>query len=316
MKTRLVNRTQCLHAWAKMSRHMAYILSAFLLLVSKPALSQGSVESIIQQYAPTPQALSVVKGGQVNVNGNTGKMSLQVPVGEYSDRDFTIPISLDYSYDGFKPASPSGAAGLGWSLNAGGCISREIVGVDDFGEYGYYYASHYSSLTIYNMQHSVSLIEEILQPTLGDSHETTSDIYHFSFPGHSGSFVIDNDGHFAPYGTSGEGGTYSIMYDDDTFTIKTSDGTTWRFGSIDSSREIMLKQNGILEQYPHQLSPLGGELPVTTWLLDRITAPNGRIAEFSYTSSRTYNSIPSEGMDDVITTFGRGDNLFRQYNQV
>ena len=308
MKTRLVNRTQCLHAWAKMSRHMAYILSAFLLLVSKPALSQGSVESIIQQYAPTPQALSVVKGGQVNVNGNTGKMSLQVPVGEYSDRDFTIPISLDYSYDGFKPASPSGAAGLGWSLSAGGCISREIVGVDDFGEYGYYYASHYSSLTIYNMQHSVSLIEEILQPTLGDSHETTSDIYHFSFPGHSGSFVIDNNGHFAPYGTSGEGGTYSIMYDDDTFTIKTSDGTTWRFGSIDSSREIMLKQNGILEQYPHQLSPLDGELPVTTWLLDRITAPNGRIAEFSYTSSRTYNSIPSEGMDDVITTFGRGDN--------
>jgi len=280
-----------------------------LALFSSRALNAQSdaVSSLIEQYAPTPHSQEVIRRGELGVNQNTGAVHMEIPVGTYSDQDFTIPVTLCYTYDGFKPASPSGEAGLGWSLMAGGSITREIVGVDDFGDRGYsgIGGNGPSSDAIYYLTPTIYTVNDY--PSFDEQRETTSDIYHFSFPGHSGSFLIDNDGHFSTFSTSGERGTYdiSVTANDPVFTITTSDGYTWRFGVEASSREIMHRQNGIQESHAHQLSV--GEMPIVTWFLDKVTAPNGRSLEFTYTYSSFNNSIPSEN-DDVITSFGRGIN--------
>ena len=291
------------------------VLWLFCLLLCTHAKADVTVNDPVnaRAYAPTPKAYEQIRYGNVSRIGNTGAIGLELPVGEYSDHDFSLPVFLKYRYDGFRPLVPSGEAGLGWSLDVGGAITREIVGVDDFSGSGYYNQS-VSPLdeAVYDMTMNVSLLENGL-PSLDGTHETTSDIYHFYFPGHSGSFVVDRNGEFVCYSTSGEKGTYDITYNNGAFTVKTPDGKSWRFGATHLSRELMLVQNGILETYPHQLSELYGELPTVTWLLDRVTAPDGREMSFAYTSSRSYNSIPSEG-DDVLTTISRSYNSTKYKN--
>lgn len=58
-------------------------------------------------------------------------MSYSLPLYTYKDPDFEIPLSLDYSYDGYKVSRSAGTVGLGWALNFGGIITREIRGLKD-----------------------------------------------------------------------------------------------------------------------------------------------------------------------------------------
>lgn len=109
-----------------MSRVLPYLAFAVMLLSSYTAYSQDEIKPIMEQYAPTPKALEQSRYGEISMNHNSGSLGLEIPIGSYTDQDFDIPISLSYSNSGFKPMRPSGEAGLGWSLIAGGSITREI----------------------------------------------------------------------------------------------------------------------------------------------------------------------------------------------
>ena len=85
------------------------------------------------QYAPTPKALEMTRFGHMPPDLNSGIYSYDIPIYTYEDKDFNIPVSLHYSSSGFQPAKMSDEAGLHWTLMAGGAITREIVGIDDFG---------------------------------------------------------------------------------------------------------------------------------------------------------------------------------------
>ena len=80
---------------------------------------------------PSVNTWDMIKYGGITPSLYTGAMSWSLPLYTYSDPDFIIPISLEYNYDGFRPATPSGEVGLGWSLRVGGAITREVRGVPD-----------------------------------------------------------------------------------------------------------------------------------------------------------------------------------------
>lgn len=274
------------------------------------------------QYAPTPKALEMTRFGHMPPDLNSGVYSFDIPIYTYEDKDFNIPVRLHYSSSGFQPAKMSDEAGLHWTLMAGGAITREIVGIDDFGTNG---------LSGCGIEVNDSLMYRLIQPAntnhyyfsyngenantpsiYSHSEECSSDRYHFTFPGHSGSFVMNHTGSgFIVYGTEDGRGLYHVTYESSSgsFTIKTGDGYSYRFGhgEVDSSplaREINWSREAVY----------GGESPsqmqdenthVVTWLLDRITAPNGNTVSFKYESARTNHDIPTEGLDDVITSFSR-----------
>lgn len=93
---------------------------------------------------PSVESFAMTKYGIVSPSLYTGAMSYSIPLYTYSDPDFTIPISLDYNYDGYRPSMASGTVGLGWALNCGGVITREVRGIpdegplDDINTYGWY----------------------------------------------------------------------------------------------------------------------------------------------------------------------------------
>ena len=274
----------------------------------------AQVPAPANQYAPTPTALEMIRSGLLPADLNSGTVSVEIPIYTISDRNFSIPISLRYASQGFQPARQSGDAGLHWTLLAGGMITREIVGVEDFGEYGFYGgASATSDQALYQMTLDLNYQNYNTPEVSSHGRETCSDIYHFSMPGHSGSFVINHDGtSFSVYNAGGGKGTYKVEYDSvyKSFTITTGDGYRYRFGhgavpTDNKSKEMMWRKVPNLsgpQEAGSSFTP--GQLVVVSWLLDRIVAPNGRSVDFVYKSVRSNVDIPQTG-DDVLTTFFR-----------
>ena len=107
-----------------------------LLCGGRLAAQSDAVSSLVEQYAPTPRASEEIRRGNVSVNQNTGAVSLEISVGEYSDRDFTIPVTLYYSYDGYQARTEAysydGFERLtGTSAFIGGGTSPVTVNVED-----------------------------------------------------------------------------------------------------------------------------------------------------------------------------------------
>lgn len=95
---------------------------------------EGSPAFFMEAYFTKPQspdAWAMTRYGEASLDLFHGTMGLTVPVYTYQDKDFTIPISLSYASSGLMPGASVGAVGLGWSLNAGGVITREVRGLPD-----------------------------------------------------------------------------------------------------------------------------------------------------------------------------------------
>ena len=279
------------------------------------------------QYAPTPKALEMTRYGHMPPDLNSGVYSCDIPIYTYEDKDFSIPVSLHYSSSGFQPAKMSDEAGLHWTLMAGGAITREIVGVDDFGLNGLFGCGiEVNDSLMYHMIQPANTnhnyfgynAENVITPSIyPHSEECSSDRYHFTFPGHSGSFVMNHLGSgFIVYGTEAGKGLYNVSYESqsNSFTITTGDGYRYRFGhgetyASDKAREINWSREAVHGgEQPSQLLNVPNH--VVTWLLDQITAPDGNTVRFVYQSNRANQDIPQEE-DDVITTFSRSPGYRR-----
>ena len=75
--------------------------------------------------------LSVMASNGISTSLYTGGMSYTIPVYTIEDPDFHLDITLRYNSEGFKPFQPSGCYGQGWTLVAGGCITRSVQGIAD-----------------------------------------------------------------------------------------------------------------------------------------------------------------------------------------
>ena len=292
-------------------RH-AYLFTLVPALLFAAGLAAQTAESPFpnNQYAPTPKALEMIRYGHLSSHLNGGTMEYNVPIYTLEDRDFTIPISLNYASGGFRPNQQTGEAGLGWTLLAGGAITREIVAIDDMATGGNnFFAGNMTDSLIYALSSPISYDNQNPYPKPdGCSTEVSSDIYHFTMPGHAGNFVYHHTSYaYLAYGTSHGAGAYQITYDETyhCFTIITGDGYEYRFG-------YQLFNDSTVERTFSRLARKSGESAATllddqktivTWLLDRIKAPNGRLVEFIYDGHSPSVTIPQEG-DDVITTFG------------
>jgi len=90
----------------------------------------------------SPQAASIGKFGGHVINYSAGTPNINIPLVEVKEGRLSIPISLNYTYSGFRPSDQASWTGLGFSLMAGGVVTRTIKGrPDEFSGYGYLTAS-------------------------------------------------------------------------------------------------------------------------------------------------------------------------------
>lgn len=96
------------------------------------SLSIGNAQSYFNNdYGASIQNLgnSYCKGALVNEF--TGQINYDITLAELDINGASYPISIGYSSSGVRVDDYASSIGLGWNLNAGGCITKVTLGTDD-----------------------------------------------------------------------------------------------------------------------------------------------------------------------------------------
>ena len=245
---------------------------------------------------------------EIPVDMYTGSPSISIPIGTISAGDINESVGLSYNVNTARQESPFGA---GWSLEAGGSISREVRSFpDDIG---------YQTTTqgwLYNNASSVSIALDIKNFTPGTETadfqklngfnylvDTEPDIFNYSFGGVSGSFVIDNGLAIRtmPYHDVKIVMDYGNSSDKRIlgFTITTNTGYVYTFDYKISVTKASLQSVYANRDFyiPTEYELYNPSVTYTReWKLSRIDSPNGNYMTFSYQSFSSNNGIRDIGI--------------------
>lgn len=278
---------------------------AFCLLVN---YSNGQSNMNLEGEIPTPSTDSwnTVNYGSVGASLYSGTVNVSVPFYTYKDKDFTIPISLDYASNGHMPNQKAGILGPDWNLNVGGAIIVEIKGIpdyrsDQFGNRGFYDLSkqNYNDFTnpgiwrfinpadvsVSNGMHPPYLIlcPDGQLTTATQKYDAEPDIYHFNFMGYSGTFHRGFNDTTYIYNTNTNSEDFKILIDDNftLITIFTANGYQYQFSTLGLNSDLIFE-------------PIDSDLKRrVAWKLSKIVSPNGREAIFTYTDFTSSNMHPA-----------------------
>ena len=163
-------------------------------------------QSAILPYAlPTPQGSELVKPADVPVSYQSGSWSTSIPLYTIKVRDTELPITLDYDGSSLQMNVLPGWTGHGWTLHAGGAITRTVHGFpDEFIlpshvnmniRFKNYFESHAKMSGYYSMHDGFSSFAQDLKDSLMYvCNDLEPDVFSFSFMGHHGRFFLGNDG--------------------------------------------------------------------------------------------------------------------------
>jgi hypothetical protein len=79
----------------------------------------------------SPTAASLGKYADVPVSAHTGIPQISIPIYTIKEGPLSVPVSLSYHAGGLKVWETASWVGAGWSLNAGGVITRTVMGAPD-----------------------------------------------------------------------------------------------------------------------------------------------------------------------------------------
>ncbi len=97
-----------------------------------------------QLNIPSPNTSSLGIYGEIPVTLFTGIPEINVPVCESKCDKINTSINLSYHSSGIKINQQPSWVGLGWNLNAGGCITRVVKGAPDETKYKTFMSNNYS----------------------------------------------------------------------------------------------------------------------------------------------------------------------------
>jgi YD repeat-containing protein len=280
-----------------------------------------------------PDAWGFMTYGGNQPNLYTGTVRADIPIYTYEDSDFTIPVTVSYASNGFIPNMPSGSLGLGWFLNTGGCITREVIGFPDeqrenmdtgnpppSGYYWYYQVANKSNTPILQKLRNSSLYQ-MDKPIIienGEWFDAQSDKYSFNFMGHSGKFILGPD-KVHVFNSSGPQGEYRVDMSEfanesdnsSVITITTGDGYVYTFDSFNnggygSPKNVVMRRTTLVGRRPSDPSnPTASNCLVKTWLLREIKAPNGRVVKFEYSEPKFGESVIFSGEGIISPADGK-----------
>jgi len=295
----------------------------FLLLIG---ILSDSVFGQYENFIPEPNAVSLMTPVEIPASHYNGVPNISIPLYNLEYFDFTMPISISYQASGIQVAQESSNIGLGWSLNAGGTISRVIRGYNDFiggkiegyssfvtypmpVQYdisGYYYRpdvinkdSVTSDLlqrpTICGWTHFYSLFDGT-EVDLGNNlilpHDMEPDIFTYSFCGYTGKMFINRDGKF----TFVDNNNLKVLSCSEShFVLQDANGIQYKFTagtkskSYNESREF---RNSTLETVIDNPNGdnLSSQADVSSWNLYQVVLLNSKKINFEYTNNAAYKS--------------------------
>lgn len=180
------------------------ILLLMFLSIASSCFLKVSAQELPNPMLLTPDVASLQQYTDVPVSYHTGIPSVSVPIYTIQVGSFSLPISLNYHTSGIKIAQDASSAGLGWSLNIPGTISREVRGLDDYSFNGFAFLSEEVFANVYNTDYFVDtgimalppsdngLVLEYQAAQTALIKDPEPDLFSFNFGPYSGSFIVRN----------------------------------------------------------------------------------------------------------------------------
>jgi YD repeat-containing protein len=246
-------------------------LSVIFLLATHTLHSQPAPQLSAKPPAllpPSPDAFQFARYGNLPIGLNTGAAQFGLPVYTVRSGGLSHAVSLGYSTNGIKVDEQAGRTGLGWSLRAGGVVTRTVMDKPDGGggvQPTYYHGNTTSFSGNWPLYNYVS----------GASNQTPPDYqpdeYSFSVDGLSGKFMRRENGDFAQFSGSG----VRIEKNANGFLLTAPNGVRYRFYLSETAQNRSGGSPNATLQWVPAPEP-------TAWYLTKITAPNGDAIDFDY----------------------------------
>lgn len=115
--------------------HLTFVLmlfaSCFGLSAQTESVYKRGATYLESTLPPSPEPASVTKFANIPFTHSCGMVEYDVPFYTLEGGELSIPIGLHYASNGIKLDEVAGVAGLGWTLEAGGCITRTVMDMPD-----------------------------------------------------------------------------------------------------------------------------------------------------------------------------------------
>jgi YD repeat-containing protein len=225
----------------------------------------------------TPEVAALEKFGDYPVGYNTGTVNISVPFFNLSLGNYgNLPISISYHSSGIKLSDVSGRVGVGWALNAGGCISRDVRGQkDETSKTGFF--NFINNHIGYNFPEELyaTTSETLLDSIDTNQIDSEPDLFYLTLPSGSYNFFYGNDGkfHTSPYSNIKiEQTALTNNLGKGCWIITDESGVKYYFGFYENNYAIEYSTNGNT-----------GRRVANAWKLLAIVSPENKLlATFSY----------------------------------
>ncbi len=259
-------------------------LLAMLLILWSGFSTAQDIEPLFSMDLPSvvatsPESASLGRYGGLSHGSATGQMSHTIPLYNIPLKSGGWSVSLGYNYSGLKLEGKPSLSGLGWTLMAGGVVNREVRGIADDSQYGYYGRESKRALVkqyATSQDHSNPLSLHTMRKFMSKKWDAEPDKYTVSVAGLNFSFKLDEDKkpvylskHAHKVYVDFNSSTFKI----DQFTIVASNGVNYFFEEKEQSVPLDRGQE-------EDLDPLA--YTDTSWVLTRVVYPNSEELTFSY----------------------------------
>ncbi|ASU36337.1 DUF5977 domain-containing protein [Mucilaginibacter xinganensis] len=261
-------------------RNILIIACAALSLISIEASGQNpSLNYVPTLFPKSPNSAAFERYGDYPVSMFSGLPDISIPLYTIEAGGIKVPITLSYHASGLRVDDAASWAGAGWSVSAGGSVTRSVMGLDDSrGYFGYQGISSLNTKTHAGLDSVYRILSD-------HNLDIRPDIYSYSLPGHGGKFFFNGWNNYkpilipmAPVSIVGRGG----------FDITDEHGNTYSLGKtyVETTKTYFVSGSG------NTTAP-------TAWMLENIHSQNGRdVVNFSYQAQGITN--PDQTGETVI----------------
>ncbi|OXB15792.1 hypothetical protein [Flavobacterium reichenbachii] len=258
----------------------------FFFINSLFAFSQNNETPLLPQIiSASPEASSLGQYGSVPVNLSAGQINYTIPIYTIKSGDFEYPLTLSYSYNGFKPENDPTMVGMGWVANFGGAVIRQLQGAaDEDMAIGYLKTGKtYENLA------SLSISDKVyaLKNAVDHGFDTQPDNFIINTSTINGNFRFNTD----KIPIFSEHRNYKVNLANDSFKITDDKGVQYNFNDTEYTETQVWLNGGSETSY------------LSSFMLSNILLPSNSSLNFEYdyySTSHIYNTVSKE-----VKTFRR-----------
>jgi len=296
---------------------------SFLILLNY-GISIAQNPELSKVIPPSPNASSLAQYADVPVSNYTGVPNISIPLISVKSGKIEVPISANYHASGIKVAEEASWIGLGWSLNAGGVITRQTRGLDDFASQGGYIRTQLPPATLQNLPDWTDPNKPLPNSGNLDNYinnyynnidreflDGEPDIFYYNFLQYSGKLVFEKQSGDIVKAVSIDQNNLIFSYDILLKTWTVVDGNGWKyyFGStslnaIETTANHNLSGTTPIEPNNDRISEYYPDIFDSAWYLTKVINPEGDVVNFQYENTgKTISQISrNEQLTDYLST--------------